>query len=176
MGVVKTTPFLNGDEMEIHEKCPNCGHVVTTYKNPLPTVDAAILVPGRKIVLIKRKNPPHGWALPGGFVNYGESVEDACIREAKEETRLDIRIMSLLGVFSNPIRDPRKHIISTVFIAKADNIQDLKASDDAADIGVFPIQGPWPDPICFDHMDMLNKIKKLHYHIEAIQNCSDENT
>ncbi|MBU2498683.1 MAG: NUDIX hydrolase, partial [Proteobacteria bacterium] len=79
-------------------RCPHCGKAVETYRNPLPTVDVIILVKGA-IVLIKRKNPPYGWALPGGFVDYGESLEAAAIREAKEETSLDIELVSQMGAY-----------------------------------------------------------------------------
>lgn len=91
---------------------------------------------GKKgIALIKRKNPPHGWAIPGGFVDYGESLEEAAVREAKEETSLDIQLMKQLHTYSNPDRDPRLHTISTVFIASAQG--QPKAQDDALEIGIF---------------------------------------
>ena len=96
------------------------------YRNPFPTVDIIIRI-NDGIVLIKRKNPPYGWALPGGFVDYGESLETAAAREAKEETTLDIRLISQLGAYSDPKRDPRHHTISVVFIAEADGIP--KAAD-----------------------------------------------
>ena len=93
------------------------------YKNPFPTVDVIIEVEredGRQgIILIKRKNPPYGWALPGGFVNYGETLEEAAIREVKEETSLDIEIRFQLHTYSDPKRDPRQHTISTVYVARA---------------------------------------------------------
>src|SRR6187399_3003309 len=88
-------------------------------RNPLLTVDIIIEIDG-KIVLIERKNPPHGWALPGGFIDYGESAEDAAVREAKEETRLDVELIEQFHVYSDPARDPRQHTISTVFIARAE--------------------------------------------------------
>ncbi len=90
-----------------------------THRNPLPTVDIIIEVKGG-IVLIERKNPPYGWAIPGGFVDYGESVEDCAVREAREETGLNIRLKDLLYVYSRPDRDPRHHTLTTVFIATAD--------------------------------------------------------
>ena len=83
--------------------CPHCGKVVDKYRNPLPTVDIIIEVE-EGIVLIKRKNPPYGWALPGGFVDYGESLEEAALREAKEETNLDVELLSQLGAYSDPVQ------------------------------------------------------------------------
>ena len=90
------------------------------YRNPTPTVDIIITRnDGREIVLIKRKNPPVGWAIPGGFVDEGEWVENAAIREAKEETELDVVLDELFYVYSDPTRDPRQHNMSTVFTAHA---------------------------------------------------------
>lgn len=109
------------------------------YRNPVPTVDIIIEVKrgdGREgIVLIKRKNPPPGWALPGGFVDYGESLEEAAVREAKEETSLDVQLIGQFHTYSDPKRDPRQHTISTVYIAKARGRP--KAQDDAQQIRVF---------------------------------------
>ncbi len=89
------------------------------YKNPVPTVDIIIETEGEKIVLIQRKNPPFGWALPGGFVDYGESLEEAAIREAREETALEVNLVRQMHTYSDPNRDPRRHTLSTVFIARA---------------------------------------------------------
>ena len=112
---------------------------MTKYKNPIPTVDIIIEVQredGKEgIVLIKRKNPPHGWAIPGGFVDYGESLEEAAVREAKEETSLDVQLKKQLHTYSDPDRDPRQHTISTVFVASARGRP--KAEDDAQEIGIF---------------------------------------
>jgi ADP-ribose pyrophosphatase YjhB (NUDIX family) len=120
-------------------------------RNPFPTVDIIIEVEGG-IVLIERKNPPHGWAIPGGFVDYGETVEAAAVREAKEETGLDVRLTGLLGVYSDPSRDPRHHTISTVFFASATG-QPI-ADDDAVDAGVFT-EDTLPNDIVFDHREIL---------------------
>ncbi|MGD8353380.1 MAG: NUDIX hydrolase [Pseudomonadota bacterium] len=120
-------------------------------RNPFPTVDIIIEVEGG-IVLIERKNPPHGWAIPGGFVDYGETVEDAAVREAKEETGLDVTLNRLLGVYSDPARDPRSHTISTVFVAAAAG--KPVADDDAADAGVFN-ENTLPGNIAFDHREIL---------------------
>src|SRR5438093_13789382 len=92
---------------------------MATPRNPAPTVDTIIELDSGGIVLIRRKNPPPGWALPGGFIDYGESAEDAAVREAQEETSLSAQLIELLHVYSDPRRDPRKHTIATVFIARA---------------------------------------------------------
>ena len=124
---------------------------MSEHRNPVPTVDIIIEVEGG-IVLIERKNPPHGWAIPGGFVDYGETVEAAAVREAKEETGLEVRLTGLLGVYSDPTRDPRSHTISTVFIASSTGRP--VADDDAADAGVFT-EDTLPGDIAFDHRDIL---------------------
>jgi len=120
-------------------------------RNPYPTVDSIIEVKGG-VVLIERKNPPHGWALPGGFVEWGESLEDAAIREAKEETSLAISLLRQFHTYSDPNRDPRHHTITTVYIARADG--DPVASGDAKSVGVF-FKKNLPHPLCFDHADIL---------------------
>ncbi len=117
----------------------------------MPTVDAIIEVPAG-IILIERKYEPAGWALPGGFVEYGETVEAAAIREAKEETGLTIVLTELFGVYSDPQRDPRRHTIGVVFIASATG--QLQAGDDAADARVFTADS-LPAPIAFDHGRIL---------------------
>ncbi len=140
--------------------CPHCGKAVEKYKNPLPTVDVVIFDPGRGVVLVKRKNEPHGWALPGGFVDYGERVEAAAIREAREETGLEVRLTRLLGVYSAPDRDPRHHTLSVVFVGQALNPSELKAADDATSAEFFPLNR-WPEPVVFDHRDILNDFSKI---------------
>lgn len=121
------------------------------YKNPIPTVDIIIELDGG-VVLIKRKNYPYGWALPGGFVDYGESLEDAALREAKEETGLDIMDLKQFHTYSTPDRDPRHHTISTVFTGKGKGV--LKGSDDAEDAKVFT-EDNLPEDIAFDHRKIL---------------------
>ena len=127
------------------------GKTVEKYRNPFPTVDIIIEMDGG-IVLIRRKNPPYGWALPGGFVDYGESLETAAIREAKEETSLNVELISQFGAYSDPNRDPRQHNISVVFKAKATG--QPKAADDAKEIGVFD-RDSLPDDLAFDHGKIL---------------------
>ena len=121
-------------------------------RNPIPTVDIIIEYKGG-IILIKRKNPPEGWALPGGFVDYGESLETAAFREAKEETGLNINLIRQFHTYSDPKRDPRYHTITTVYIAKAKGI--AIAGDDAEQIGAFK-RGVFPEDIAFDHREILN--------------------
>ncbi len=135
---------------EIH--CPYCGNVVFIYQNPIPTVDIIIELERRGIVLIERKNPPYGWAIPGGFVDYGESLERAAIREAKEETGLDIELITQFHTYSDPRRDPRHHTITTVYIARAKGIP--KAGDDAKGIGIFT-EKDLPKDLVFDHERIL---------------------
>ena len=137
--------------MKAELKCPHCGRVVEKYRNPIPTVDIIIELEGG-IVLIHRKNPPYGWALPGGFVDYGESLEAAALREAKEETSLDVELISQLGAYSDPARDPRHHTISVVFIARAEG--SPTAADDAAEVGVFE-RVTLPKTLAFDHGKIL---------------------
>ncbi len=121
-------------------------------RNPIPTVDIIIEIEGQ-IVLIRRKNPPHGWAIPGGYIDYGESAEDAARREAKEETGLDLVDLRQFHTYSNPDRDPRHHTISVVFVARARG--EPKARDDAAEIGIFT-KDTLPEKLAFDHHQILN--------------------
>ena len=124
----------------------------SNLRNPLPTVDI-IIEYNKGIVLIKRKNPPEGWALPGGFVDYGESLEAAAVREAKEETGLDVERIRQFHTYSDPKRDPRHHTITTVFTAKAKG--KAVAGDDAQEIDIFR-KDNLPEQIVFDHMDIIN--------------------
>jgi len=132
-------------------RCPNCKTPIKEYRNPFPTVDIIITV-DESIVLIERKNEPHGWALPGGFVDYGETLEAAAVREAKEETGLDLRNLKQFRAYSDPARDPRQHNISIVFTA--DGVGQLKAGDDAAGAKLFPMEA-LPKNLCFDHDRIL---------------------
>jgi purine-nucleoside phosphorylase len=122
------------------------------YKNPVPTVDLIIELEGHKVVLIKRKNPPWGWALPGGFVDYGESLEQAAVREAKEETSLEVSLVGQFHTYSDPDRDPRQHTVTTVFLARAEGLP--QAADDAVEVGIFDFSN-LPSPLAFDHQRIL---------------------
>lgn len=141
--------------MTVHIKktCPRCGSEIKLYRNPIPTVDIIIEVDGGKIILIHRKNYPVGWAIPGGFVDYGESLEEAAIREAREETSLQVTHLEQMRTYSRPDRDPRQHTISTVFIATGKGIPE--ARDDATAIGLFT-RDNLPEPLMFDHRQILS--------------------
>lgn len=124
-------------------------------RNPTPTVDIIIELvdrPHRPIVLIERHNPPYGWALPGGFMDYGESAETAAQREAQEEVGLQVELIEQFQVYSDPNRDPRKHTLSVVFLATASG--EPQAADDAKSLGIF---NAWdiPSNLCFDHDKIL---------------------
>ncbi|MBI5049091.1 MAG: NUDIX hydrolase [Deltaproteobacteria bacterium] len=121
-------------------------------KNPIPAVDIIIELKHSGIVLIQRKNPPLGWAIPGGFVDYGETLEQAAEREAWEETSLKVMLKFQLHSYSDPKRDNRVHTISTVFVAEADGMP--QARDDAKGIGVFK-KDNLPQPLAFDHGKIL---------------------
>lgn len=129
-----------------------------TPRNPYLTVDVIIEFESETgeagVVMIERKNPPYGWALPGGFVDYGESLESAAIREAGEETSLDVELIRQFHAYSDPGRDERQHNVTVVFIARVLG-GVLKALDDARRAGVFG-ENSLPAEIAFDHEDILN--------------------
>jgi len=127
------------------------------YRNPYPTVDV-VITDGAGLVLVSRKNPPYGWALPGGFVDEGESLEDAAVREALEETGLSVILKEQFYTYSDPRRDPRHHTISTVFIAAADG--EPRGGDDAAEALRFA-WGDLPGYIAFDHRQIIEDVQKF---------------
>ena len=128
------------------------------------TVDIFIHNENHEFILITRKNDPFKdyWALPGGFVDYGETTEDAAIREAKEETSIDVHSLELFNVYSNPDRDPRRHTVSVFYLAHG-NFDDAKADDDAKDIGIYSFDVLEEEKLAFDHETILSDIKK---HLE----------
>jgi 8-oxo-dGTP diphosphatase len=144
-------------------KCPSCGTAVQTFRNPFPTVDVIIRV-GDRIVLIERKNPPSGWALPGGCVDYGECLEAAAIREVREETGLEVTHLRQFGAYSDPDRDPRQHNISFVFTAEGAG--DLQGADDATQAALFALDD-LPSPLCFDHGKILEDYRRKKPPVES---------
>lgn len=121
------------------------------HSSPAPTVDVVILLPDDRVVLVRRRNPPHGWALPGGFVDLGEPLAVAAAREAREETGLEVELVEQLHAYSDPRRDPRRHTISTVFLGRAAG--EPRGGDDAAEARAFP----WTalPELVFDHAEIL---------------------
>jgi 8-oxo-dGTP diphosphatase len=144
--------------MRVTENCPRCGHLLSRHRNPLPAVDIIIEYQNQGVVLIKRRNPPHGWALPGGFVEYGETLEEAAAREAREETGLEVEVLGQFHSYSDPRRDPRQHVITTVFVAQGAG--PLQAASDARAAAVFPPDDP-PEPMAFDHGRILQDYLKV---------------
>lgn len=136
-----------------HLSCPNCGYEIKQYRNPFPTVDVIIRY-GGGVVMIERKNPPRGWAIPGGFLDYGESAEEGARREMREETGLELENMELFTVRSAPDRDPRFHTVTVVFTA--DGVGELEAGDDAGDARVVQLED-LPEVIAFDHRSVLEE-------------------
>jgi len=142
-----------------HIICPRCRAEIEVYKNPVPTVDAIIQWQG-KILLVQRRNPPYGWALPGGFVDYGETLEKAAVREAREETGLEVELIRQFHSYSDPKRDPRQHTITTVFIARGKGTP--KAGDDASGVEAFSPQD-LPQNMAFDHEQILRDYLEGRY-------------
>ncbi len=126
------------------------------HRNPKPTVDVVILLPGDRVVLVERRNEPRGWALPGGFVDEGETLAAAAVREAREETGLEVTLSEQFHAYSDPRRDPRQHTISTVYLGRADGAP--RGGDDAARAEAFP----WtalPEGLVFDHPEILADVR-----------------
>ncbi len=132
------------------------------HRNPSLTTDIFIYNENKEFILIKRKNDPYKnhWALPGGFVDYGESVEDAAVREAKEETSISVQLDKLVGIYSKPDRDPRGHTVSVVYTAKG-NMSDKQADDDAIDIDIFSKEKIKEIKLAFDHAKIINDCLKF---------------
>lgn len=138
----------------------------STFKTPRLTVDGLIINDNNEFILIKRKNPPFQskWALPGGFVEYGETVESALLREIKEETGLRVKILSIIGVFSKPNRDPRAHTVSIAYLTKAVGGK-MKASDDASDI--ILTKSIKKKELAFDHYEIIKTGLKIFNKLKS---------
>lgn len=133
------------------------------YKNPIPTVDTIIQRDSQILFVKRKKDPFKGYLVfPGGFVNEGEKVEDAALREVKEETSLSVELVDILGVYSDPRRDPRGHIMSTVFIAKIliNNKEEAKAGDDAEELKWVDLDNIDSQSLGFDHRKIISDYKK----------------
>jgi len=174
--MIKNHPFQNGNkriamttlsemkikntEIKIEQGGEEKEHIEYLQRKrgeyPVPTVDIIIEIDDG-FILIERKNPPYGWAIPGGFVNQGESLETAAIREAKEETGLEIKGLVQLHTYSEPNRDPRFHTISTVFVAKG--IGKPKADTDAKSLKIFTPE-TLPQEFAFDHKKIIQDYLK----------------
>lgn len=153
--------------------CPSCGTLVVRYSNPYPTADVVIHDDARGIVLVRRKNPPLGMALPGGFIEEGESAEHAAVREMKEETGLDVILEGVLGVYSWPLRDTRCHTLTTVFVGHSDHPEQLLAGDDAADAAFYPLDA-LPEPLCFDHARIIGHFRDWKEGRRPLLPCAED--
>ena len=129
---------------------------MTRFRNPIPTVDVVILC-ADEVVLVRRRNPPLGWALPGGFVEEGETLETAAAREALEETGLRVRLREQFFSYSDPARDPRQHTVTTVYLGEAAG--EPRGGDDAAEARLWRWDG-LPEALCFDHGRILRDVRR----------------
>lgn len=137
--------------------CPHCGRATGRYDQPRLTVDAVVEDAGGRILLIERTHEPPGWALPGGFVDAGETLEAAAARELAEETGLRALRMEQFHTYSHPERDPRHHSVSTVFLVEAEGTP--VAGDDAGRAAYFPLDA-LPSPLAFDHGEILEDVSR----------------
>lgn len=143
--------------MSPHLVCPHCGRELERHDQPRLTVDAVVTDASGRVLLIERGHPPPGWALPGGFVDPGETLEEAVVRELREETALRARSVKQFHTYSDPDRDPRHHTVSTVFLVEAEGVP--RAGDDAARAEFFPSRS-LPEPVAFDHARILRDVER----------------
>lgn len=136
--------------------CPHCGARLAEWKQPRLTVDVLVEDAAGRVLLVRRRNPPPGWAIPGGFVDYGETLEEAAIRELREETGLAVALTAQFHTYSDPARDPRHHTVTTVFLGRADG--EPTPGDDALEARFFPPDAP-PSPLAFDHAAVLEDLR-----------------
>ncbi len=137
--------------------CPHCGRRLDRFDQPRLTVDAVVENRRGEVLLVERRNEPRGWALPGGFVDPGETVEAAAARELREETGLAARALVQFHVYSDPARDPRHPTVTVVFLVRAEGTP--RGGDDAADARFFPADR-LPSPIAFDHREILADVAR----------------
>jgi 8-oxo-dGTP diphosphatase len=142
--------------------CPHCGGPLRSLRIPRLTVDAIIGREDGRVLLVERRYEPLGWALPGGFVDHGESVEEACRREVAEETGLAVHDLRQLHAYSDPSRDPRQHTVSIVFVARTEG--EPRAGDDAASVRWVAL-AELPGPLCFDHEQILDDYRSGRWGI-----------
>lgn len=136
--------------------CPACGFELDAWKQPHLAADVLIEDDAGRVLLIRRRNPPHGWAIPGGFVDYGETLEEAARREMREETGLDVELLDQFHTYSDPARDPRHHTVTIVFHGRRRDEKALPiAGDDALEARFFPLEA-LPTPLVFDHPIVLH--------------------
>jgi len=136
--------------------CPHCGAMLEEWKQPKLTVDMLVEDGNGRVLLIRRRNPPHGWALPGGFVDYGETLEKAAVREIREETGIEATITAQFHTYSDPARDPRHHTVTTVFLGQGRG--EPQAGDDAVEARYFFLD-ELPAPLAFDHEAVLGDFR-----------------
>ncbi|MBN1826951.1 MAG: NUDIX hydrolase [Candidatus Eisenbacteria bacterium] len=135
------------------KRCPHCGGEVERYRNPFPTVDLILMDQNETgLWLVERRNPPKGWALPGGFVDYGEDLPEAAAREGREETNLEVEILGQFRAYGDPGRDPRFHTVTVVYAAHGRG--EAKGGDDALRARFF-LWGALPETMAFDHREII---------------------
>ncbi len=139
-------------------RCPHCGRLLDRWDQPRVTVDAVVLNGRGEVLLIERRNDPPGWALPGGFVDAGETLERAAARELEEETGLRAESLTQFHTYSDPHRDPRHPTVSTIFLVRAAGRP--VAGDDAGRAEFFPLDG-LPEPLAFDHGRILTDVVRF---------------
>ncbi len=145
--------------------CPHCGRCLEEWKQPKVTVDVLVEDAAGRVLLVLRRNPPSGWAIPGGFVDYGETLEAAAVREIREETGLDVALTAQFHTYSDPARDPRHHTVTTIFLGRAEGVP--VAGDDALEARFFSPDA-LPEPLAFDHAAVLADLKAFRReHPEA---------
>ena len=138
--------------------CPHCGVTLDHWRQPKLTVDVLVEDAAGRVLLVRRRNPPPGWAFPGGFVDEGETLEAAAVREIREETGLEVDLVAQFHTYSDPARDPRHHTVTTVFLGRPLDPGALPVPDDDALEAAFFSLDALPDPLAFDHATVLGDL------------------